>query len=408
MDVKPADPPEEFTELVRDALLHLYDLAYLQTHALVAIAAAAEPRQAASGKLLRQALLDAIGALHPGSGVAAASRAWRAYRILELRYVVGSEVDEVIGEVALSKRQYHREQHRALVAVASLLWERWQAARHWRSGSAVRPSTGGCDLARREAEHLLPGERAGQIDPREVLQGVASLVRPLCERLSVELLEKLPERLPAIRGDRVALRQALLSILNPAIAAAGGGVSEVAAASREQELELTVRGPGYLPEEVVRAADGECRPFVEALDGRLECPASQPGRWTIRLRFPANDRPALLVVDNNEDFISLVERYLAGHDWEVVGAPDVDRAFAVAQQRRPRAILLDVVIPGRDGWDLLLELKRTPATRDIPVIVCSVLHKSGMATALGAAAYLQKPIGQHELVETLETIAIGR
>jgi CheY-like chemotaxis protein len=64
-------------------------------------------------------------------------------------------------------------------------------------------------------------------------------------------------------------------------------------------------------------------------------------------------------------------------------------------------ILLDAVIPGRDGWELLLELKRSRETREIPVVLCSVLDEPGLALSLGAASYLHKPIDQAQLVGAL-------
>jgi Amt family ammonium transporter len=97
----------------------------------------------------------------------------------------------------------------------------------------------------------------------------------------------------------------------------------------------------------------------------------------------------------------LVERFLVGSAWTVVGAASVDDAYALARHRRPAAILSDVVIPGRDGWELLLELKQRASTRDIPVIICSVLDEPAVAIALGAAAYVQKPINQQQLLAVL-------
>jgi Amt family ammonium transporter len=82
----------------------------------------------------------------------------------------------------------------------------------------------------------------------------------------------------------------------------------------------------------------------------------------------------------------------------------VDEAYALACHQHPGAILLDVVIPGRDGWELLLELKQLPSTRDIPVIICSVLDEPAVAIALGAAAYLQKPIDQDRLLAALNPL----
>jgi CheY-like chemotaxis protein len=61
-------------------------------------------------------------------------------------------------------------------------------------------------------------------------------------------------------------------------------------------------------------------------------------------------------------------------------------------------------MPGRDGWDLLLDLKRDRRTREIPVVFCSVLDEPGLALSLGAADYLHKPIDQPRLVASLERL----
>lgn len=404
--------PDSFVELVRDALLHLYDLTYLQTHPLVDLCAQGQSARV-GGKALRQALLDAIGATHPGPGVSTSSRAWRSYRILELRYVVGNEVDEVIGEVALSKRQYHREHHRALEAVASILWQNWHPT-DARIDSLTRPSVdetsavdlARSDLARFEAEHLLRDDATGQIDPAEVLRGVADLLRPLCVQRNVTLALELPDRLQSLRGDRVALRQGLLSTLTPLVVSAGPSAIRVAVTSRPGQLEVRVDAAASASAEPCLRGLEQGRPFIEALGGTVECqPPTEPnGVISIRFSFPTLDRPTLLVVDNHGDFIRLIERYLVGLGWNVVGAGDVEQAFVALRQWRPTAVLLDVVLPGRDGWDLLLRLKGSPELRETPVIICSVLREAEIAISLGAAAYLCKPVDQRQLIQTLELV----
>jgi CheY-like chemotaxis protein len=396
--------PEAFTDLVRDALLHLYDPAQLQSHPLLALAhGAASPGLASGGRVLRQALLDGIEALQPGQGVAATSRAWRAYRILELRYLEAMDVSEVIGRVALSKSQYHREHQRALHGVAAVLWERWGLAGRW----AELPLAGSRHLAaealaRSEAERLRESP-PGRIDPLEVLQSALRVIEPLCVARGIEARLYVPAETPAIRGDRVALRQALLTILGHAAGEIAPGPLTVTAAIAPGRIVVTVSGldgPGLGP---ARLGMVESAPFVEALGGTVSYQRAERagGCWSIGLEFPAEEPPLLLVVDNNDDFRRLVERFLVGHPWTVVGAASVDAAYALACRQHPVAILLDVVIPGRDGWELLLELKQLPSTRDIPVIICSVLDEPAVAIALGAAAYLQKPIDQDRLLAAL-------
>jgi len=70
----------------------------------------------------------------------------------------------------------------------------------------------------------------------------------------------------------------------------------------------------------------------------------------------------------------------------------------------PDLILLDVLMPQQDGWRLLQGLKTQEDTATIPVVICSVLGQSDLATALGAAAVVQKPISEEVLVATVGQI----
>jgi CheY-like chemotaxis protein len=65
-------------------------------------------------------------------------------------------------------------------------------------------------------------------------------------------------------------------------------------------------------------------------------------------------------------------------------------------------IVLDIMLPDVDGWELLSNLRERPLTRGIPVIVCSVIRESDLAQALGAAVFLPKPLNHRHFVEALD------
>ncbi|HEX5416610.1 MAG TPA: response regulator, partial [Chloroflexota bacterium] len=398
------DPPEEFVEQIREALLALYDPSALQANPLF-VAVDQEGGTIARIQKFRRTLLDAIEVFHPRPGVPDTSRAWRIYRILELRYIECNDVGDVIQQIALSKSQYHREHHYALQAVARILWSDRRD-----EGTALLPSptstageTASLDSLRHEVSALQGAEGSVRAAPGEVIRSIAALLRPLCEKRQVTLQLALPENLPPLTCDRVALRQALLPIFVRVINGMMGGSLRVTAGSYGRRVAIALAEPGgALP------ADGEglrreYGSLVAAIRGELSFPdpATPAGAGTILLTFPADDRPTLLVVDNHRDFHSLVERLLVGLDWDLVGATDVDQAYQLVHARRPAAIILDVMIPGHDGWDLLARLRESPSAHGVPVVICSVLDEPEMALALGAAAYLHKPIDRDRLVETL-------
>ncbi|MCC6626870.1 MAG: response regulator [Chloroflexi bacterium] len=399
----------DFVDLVRDALLHLYDLTTLQTHRLAAVVARPGREAPARGQGLRKALLDAIGSVHPGAGVPTTSRAWRTYRLLELRYIEGLDVAAVSDQLALGRSHYHREHHRALQAVADALWERVHD--QMTSGSVVVIT----DWAEPERVPLpSTAESRGQVtsvaeslDLGAITRDICVLLEPLCAQRGVGLQWSPPAVPVMVYADRVALRQALLMLSAPVIEGDERGVVTVALAAQDGWAQVTIGRPVTADGPSVAPADAGARPFVEAIRGRLSfLPTStQTDTWGVQLSLPSSSGAELLVVDNSVDFIRLVERALSGSAWEVVGASDVDRALRAVAEHRPRAILLDIVLPGHDGWEFLQALKREPATRHIPIIVCSVLGQPSVAIALGAAAYLQKPVDGPRLMAALSPYA---
>jgi CheY-like chemotaxis protein len=395
--------PETFVHWVRDALLHLYDPIALQTHPLSALIED-PPEGRLRGAALRQQLLDALEALHPPPGTASPP-AHRAYRILELRYLEGQEIETIAAQLALSRSQYHREHQRALYAVARVLWDRWRLAERW-------PDVGGSAPSQRESAALLMQEVttlcAGQIaasDPADVLAAATALLRPLFAQRGIQIAVTLSGALPPVRGERLVLRHALLTLLGHLLKALASGDTLAICAQRSVDgcCEITITGPARGPLTPEQLGLPACQPLLDALQAQPYVSIAGD-RWLLRLTFPAQQRPLLLIVDNNPDFVRLVTRWLTPYQWEVQGVGAVSQAYQCARTRRPTAILLDVLLPDQDGWDGLLLLKSAPETREIPVIVCSVLDEPTIAVALGAAAYLQKPIQQAELVRVLRAL----
>ena len=107
---------------MHEALNCLYDSPYLQTHPLGNVLTGETTGTLQRSQTLRRVLLEAIQAMRPGSGVPAQSPDWRAYRILELRYIEGLSPAEVMHQLALGRSQYFREQARVLEALTVATW----------------------------------------------------------------------------------------------------------------------------------------------------------------------------------------------------------------------------------------------------------------------------------------------
>jgi len=132
----------------------------------------------------------------------------------------------------------------------------------------------------------------------------------------------------------------------------------------------------------------------------------RPADAALRAPIPApatsgDARPLVLVVEDNHQAAELLVRQLDGGGFRAEVALSGTEALAKAREIRPIAITLDILLPGIDGWDVLEQLKRDEATRDIPVVVISVLDRPELGRALGAMDYFVKPVDGKALLARL-------
>jgi len=111
----------------------------------------------------------------------------------------------------------------------------------------------------------------------------------------------------------------------------------------------------------------------------------------------------ILAIDDNREAIDLIKRYLES-DYHVVGLLSGEEAVEKAKSLKPLAITLDIMMPRKDGWQVLRELKSSRETQDIPVIILSIVDDQKQGFSLGAAEYLVKPIDKVVLLQKLQSL----
>jgi len=112
----------------------------------------------------------------------------------------------------------------------------------------------------------------------------------------------------------------------------------------------------------------------------------------------------ILVIDDDADARSLLGRLLGVRGYVIQEAQNAQQVQDILAAATPDLILLDVLMPQQDGWRLLQGLKTHEDTAAIPVVICSVLGQSDLATALGAAAVVPKPISEDTLIATVTQV----
>ena len=105
----------------------------------------------------------------------------------------------------------------------------------------------------------------------------------------------------------------------------------------------------------------------------------------------------MLVVEDDEDQREIVCDMLEVDGYHVVLAQDGKEALEVADRLRPSAIILDVLLPRADSWEVLHRLRNNPQTAKIPVLIISVVDQPSFGKKLGANEYLLKPLNPHSL-----------
>jgi CheY-like chemotaxis protein len=115
--------------------------------------------------------------------------------------------------------------------------------------------------------------------------------------------------------------------------------------------------------------------------------------------------PLVLAIDDNPDVAAILQQNLSEEGYTIAGAQTAEQGLAMAHELHPAAITLDIILPDRDGWQVLHDLKSDPATRDIPVIMLTIVDNKPMGLRLGAADYLVKPIDSDALLASLQRMA---
>jgi CheY-like chemotaxis protein len=99
----------------------------------------------------------------------------------------------------------------------------------------------------------------------------------------------------------------------------------------------------------------------------------------------------LLAVDDDPSVPPLLEKMLVGSPYRVVGLAHASDVLRVARELRPDVITLDILMPERGGWDVLRELRADASTREIPVVVVTVVEQAESAAETAVDAYITKP-----------------
>lgn len=156
----------------------------------------------------------------------------------------------------------------------------------------------------------------------------------------------------------------------------------------------------------VKSAPGAGSTFTVKLPYvRFEQPAHPKDKEELKGKLPpVTDKP-ILVVEDNPLAANLMSVWLGEAGYKVEVATTGEEALSKALTLIPAAITLDILLPEMDGWRVLHRLKEIPETKDIPIIVVSIVEDKSFGLSLGAVDYMVKPVARVELLSKIEKLA---
>ncbi|MEO8392278.1 MAG: response regulator [Chloroflexota bacterium] len=382
--------PESFIEQVKDALEKLYDFQALQENNLTSRFDAQKPDALPTGAhQLRSQLIDAIESLNPGQNVAAHSGTARIYNLIYMHYVGRLTVQQVAWEIGVSLRQAYRDLRRGQELVSAVLWHKLRSER-------ARPPTDSSvsdELTRLE-------DNTSVRALYELLNSALRPVQILAEKYNIPIHVEASADPVMVTTNPIMAQQILTHIL-----------SQIIQQARPPGLSIQLSDDTYFMR-VQYASDSlsnvQIEPIIqqmlEQIHWELQYDA-HAGRHELRLKS-SRRRALLVVIDDNEGLTHLLQRYLTDDAYSVMSVPNTEQGLEIIPQLQPDVIMLDLMMPGMDGWEMLQRIRTRSETRLIPVVICSVINDPELAFALGASHFVSKPVTREALLVALQALQI--
>lgn len=295
-----------------------------------------------------------------------------------------------------------------------------------------------------------------------VVAGAVSTVESLIKSKDLQLMQSISRDLPKLHTDVLKIKQILVNLLSNAAKFTDRGVIAIRVAPsngmikfevedtgigiEEKNLELVFQefqqidssstrkyqGTGLglpISRRLARMLGGDLRVksqygkgslftllvppvFPEELKTKFvvsvpPAPAPQPTVSVEKKKAepPAPGRAQILCIDDDPDVLDILRNYLIPEGYSVVTAMSGDEGIEIATKLKPNLITLDIMMPRKDGWQVLRELKNNRETKDIPVLIHSMIDNKPLAISLGARDVLPKPVDASQLLAVVRKVS---
>jgi signal transduction histidine kinase/CheY-like chemotaxis protein len=274
-----------------------------------------------------------------------------------------------------------------------------------------------------------------RVSVEDLLEHAIAMVRERAHQHGIAVHVDIEPDLGIAYGDELKLKQVVVNLLSNAVKFTDdGGAVTVTATRVGHEAHVSVRDTGIGIDASERerifeafqrggrtartSAEGTglgltlSKRIVELHGGRMWM-ESEPGVGsTFSFAIPLAAEPAaevaeptatggVLVVEDDRSSADLLQVYLEGAGYTVAVARDGVEGLDLARRLEPAVVIVDILLPKLNGWELIAQLKADPATAAVPVVIVSMIDEQGAGFALGADEYLVKPVDRAQLLAAL-------
>ncbi len=294
------------------------------------------------------------------------------------------------------------------------------------------------DISRIETGRIKLNMQA--VNMMDVINEVVESLHGQIEQKGLQLQVTLPSVVPSVNGDRARLIQIVTNLLSNAYKYTDEGGIHISLTLLQGaiRIDFTDSGIGISSDDMSKIFERFYRADTPVVEGRggtglglsitkqltelhggriwVQSELGVGSTFTIVLptldqkltgrvleKIPANAQK-ILVVDDERDIVTLLRHQLEAKGYQVIVASTGAQAIEKAIQEQPSLITLDILLPDRNGFEVLRELKEHPETAQIPVIVLSVVQDETSGYRLGAVDYITKPVNEERLLKSVSRV----
>jgi CheY-like chemotaxis protein/transcriptional regulator with XRE-family HTH domain len=401
---------ETFEKELYDGLGRMYDPDFQPSPEIVQVLGC--PMEGGSAEI-RNRIQLAIEGLKPPADTPPATYIWSVYRLLYNRYCLKLTQEETAYQINVSRRTINRLQRNAIHILAGALWKQYQetgitdssqspkeTGKLWAENPADSQKPDWNEQLQSEIRYLETTAPGALSNIKSVIQNAISIMSAtrIGAEIQVKAVSIQPNLVAAVHP--VMLEQVLISAIKRLAPHALNSEISIYARLEDGNAKITLTCPCGTMDWNERELRKDI-PASKEINIELALEGHQAFMW---ITMPSLGKLTVLVVDDNQDMVQFYRDCTLGTRYHIQHLAHGRELSNVIHATKPDIIVLDVMLPDIDGWRLLMHIHDDPETRNIPVLVCSVIQEEDLALSLGAARYLAKPVSPHQFIEALDQL----